>query len=67
MAATAEPLNNLTRKDTWNWTEECQLAFDTLRETLAPEPVVLRYPRWEQPFINSGGRRKQCRYRSGLL
>ena len=31
--------------------EECQLAFDTLRETLATEPVVLRYPRCGQPFI----------------
>ena len=52
MAAIAEPLNKLTRKDTpWNWTVDCQLAFDTLRETLSTEPVVLRYPRWGQPFI----------------
>lgn len=52
MAATAEPLNRLTRKDTpWNWTADCQLTLDTLRETLATESFLLRYPKWTQPFI----------------
>ena len=50
-SAIARPLHNLTRKDTvFNWTPECQLAFDTLKSKLASEPV-LKHPLHDKPFI----------------
>ena len=39
----AKPLNNLTKKDTpWTWGEEQQTAFDTLREQITSEPVLIQ-------------------------
>src|SRR5258708_13282994 len=37
----ARPLNNLTRKDTeWQWGDEEQKAFDTLKERVTSEPIL---------------------------
>ena len=48
---TAKILQNLTQKDVpFNWTEECQKAFETLRNNLITEPV-LAYPDFTKPFI----------------
>lgn len=66
MAEMAEPLFRLTRKGTpWNRTADCQLAFDALRQALANDPVVLRYPRWGQHSLWM--QIEQRRYCSGPL
>ena len=39
----AEPLTRLTRKDQpFNWTSDCQLAFDRLKEALINAPVLAK-------------------------
>jgi hypothetical protein len=46
----AAPLNNLLRKDVaWNWSEDCQQAFDTIKEKLTQAPI-LRRPDYSRPF-----------------
>jgi hypothetical protein len=46
----AAPLNNLLREDVaWNWSEECQKAFDTIKEKLTQAPI-LRRPDYSRPF-----------------
>src|SRR6202522_2256905 len=38
----ARPLNNLTKKDkNFEWTNECQNAFDTLKKKFVEEPVLM--------------------------
>jgi len=50
-AKIASPLHSLTRKDVmFDWTEECQIAFESLKEQLAQAPV-LAYPDFERPFV----------------
>lgn len=50
-AAIARPLNKLTRKNsTFNWTEECEKAFQTLKKKLL-SPEVLQYPDFNHEFI----------------
>src|SRR6202041_2736205 len=40
-AEIARPLHELTKKDKiWNWTNECQTAFETLKERLHLPPVL---------------------------
>lgn len=40
----AKPLNNLTCKETpFRWTDECQLAFDTLKTRLLEAPVLTHF------------------------
>ncbi|CAF4974174.1 unnamed protein product, partial [Rotaria socialis] len=34
----------------FNWTEDCQKSFDTLRQCLIEAPIIA-YPRFDQPFI----------------
>ena len=47
----AKPLTELTKLDiTFEWTEECQKAYDLLKEYLLKEPV-LKYPDPELPYI----------------
>ena len=47
----AAPLNRLTQKDQeFQWTGECQLAFDNLKCCLTKAPV-LAYPDFKQEFI----------------
>ena len=47
----ASPLHNLTHKETkWNWTENCQSAFEQLKRRLLTSPV-LEYPDFEVDFV----------------
>ena len=54
----AKPLNNLTKKDTpWTWGSEQQTTFDTLRECIISEPVLIQ-PDLHKPFeieVDSSG------------
>jgi hypothetical protein len=46
----ARPLNELTHKDAeWLWTEQCQKAFDELRNRVTSEPV-LAHPELDKQF-----------------
>ena len=50
-AEIARPLHNLTKKNKiWNWTNECQTAFETLKECFSTTPV-LSMPDTTKPFI----------------
>lgn len=50
-AALAKPLNNLGRRHTdFIWTQECQLSFDKLKQSLL-NPLVLQYPDFAKEFI----------------
>lgn len=50
-AKIAVPLNNLTRKSVkFQWTPECQTAFDTLKQALTSAPI-LSFPHHTKPFI----------------
>ena len=47
----AGPLHKLTRKDVpFIWSEDCQLAFEKLKESLC-NPPILAYPDFSLPFI----------------
>jgi hypothetical protein len=47
----AASLNNLLGEDEelWNWSQECQKAFDTIKEKLTQAPI-LRRPDYNRPF-----------------
>jgi hypothetical protein len=46
----AHPLNDLTKKDMpWDWTPERQQAFDTLKECVSQEPILMA-PDLARPF-----------------
>ena len=46
----AAPLNALLRKDqAWKWMQECQEAFETLKEEIASRPISA-YPDFSKPF-----------------
>ncbi|CAH1254301.1 GIN1 [Branchiostoma lanceolatum] len=50
-AETAKPLTNLTRKGVkFSWGDDCQTAFETLKNMLTSSPV-LAYPDFNVPFI----------------
>ena len=50
-SAIAAPLNALLSKDTnFEWTLDCQNAFDTLKNALSSAPI-LAYPDFSKPFI----------------
>ncbi len=50
-ARIATLLTNLTRKSqTFKWTDQCQTAFETLKEYLSKAPVLVR-AQLHQPFI----------------
>ena len=49
-ARIVKPLTNLTRKDVnWDWTAECQAAFEALKTAFTTAPI-LRIPDDAQPF-----------------
>ena len=49
----AAPLYNLTRKDVkFIWSEDCKIAFQTLKELLTSPPILI-YPDFSQPFYPS--------------
>ena len=50
-ASIAKPLHKLTEKQTqFKWTNECQAAFQTLKDTLLTAPI-LGYPDMSLPFV----------------
>ncbi len=50
-AKTASPLHALTRKGaSFQWSAECQTAFDNLKEKLTVAPI-LAYPNFEESFV----------------
>ena len=50
-AEIAKPLNTLTKKNTeFNWTENCQEAFDLLKQKLI-NPPILKYPNFDEVFV----------------
>jgi hypothetical protein len=54
LAKMAAPLLELfvesNREGTWNWNEQCQSAFNKIKEALTHEPI-LRHPDFSRPFI----------------
>ena len=54
----AQPLNNLLKKDTrFEWTQECQDSFDTLKKRFTEEPVLM-IPNQSKPFQIEAGASK---------
>ena len=50
-AEIAKLLTSLTKKETpFDWTQECQQAFQKLKKILSTEPLLV-YPNFTQPFI----------------
>ena len=50
-AAIAQPLTALTRNGVvFEWTEDCQAAFDRLKQSLTTAPVLC-YPAFDLPFV----------------
>ena len=51
-ASIAQPLYKLTRKNArgFNWTSQCQQAFDQLKKLLV-NPPILAYPQFDLPFV----------------
>lgn len=49
-ATIASPLTNLLKKDGFEWGEEAEEAFQTLKKTMTNTPV-LKLPDFEEPFI----------------
>lgn len=50
-AELSKPLDNLKRKDqSWNWTLECQVAFEALKAEFLKKPI-LRLPNPSKPFV----------------
>ena len=50
-AKIAAPLYRLTKKEVkWEWSKECQLAFETLKDKLMQAPVLI-YPDFEEKFV----------------
>ena len=50
-ARIAKPLNQLLRKDKgFQWTNDQQVAFETLCNALTTQPL-LQYPDWTEPFV----------------
>ncbi|KAF0744080.1 hypothetical protein Ae201684_001343 [Aphanomyces euteiches] len=49
-ASIARPLSTLLSKDEpWNWTQDCQAAFDGIKASLVSAPI-LALPRFDRPF-----------------
>jgi hypothetical protein len=46
----AAPLNALTSDREWQWTDACQLSFNTLKDLLTSAPI-LRRPDFNKPFV----------------
>ena len=47
------PLSGMTSKQAkckWNWSKECQKAFDTIKKLVSRE-TLLSYPNFNKPFI----------------
>ncbi len=54
-AKIAKPLNDLFKKTDmpFRWTDECQSAFEKLKQALVSEPIVLQYPDFNREFTLS--------------
>ena len=45
------PLSRMTSKQAkWNWSKECQKAFDTVNKLVSQE-TLLSYPNFNKPFV----------------
>ena len=45
------PLSSMTSKQAkWNWSKECQKAFDTIKKLVSRE-TLLSYPNFNKPFV----------------
>ena len=49
-ATIAAPLHDLTTKEEWVWTDECQKAYETLKTAIV-EGAVQQHPDFSKPFI----------------
>ena len=50
----ARPLSNLTKKEQpWNWTNECQRAFDKLKQRFISAPILVDYHPQRQKIIET--------------
>lgn len=50
-AKLSKPLTSLLKKESkFNWTQECEQSFQTLKSALTNEPI-LQYPNFEKPFV----------------
>ena len=54
------PLSSMTSKQVkWNWSKECQNAFDTIKKLVSSE-TLLSYPSFNEPFqIHTGASKVQ--------
>jgi hypothetical protein len=51
-AEIARPLYDLVGSTkTWNWTSECDAAFNNLKEALTSEPVMVTFPNYSHDFV----------------
>ena len=50
----ARPLSNFTKKgQSWNWTNECQKAFDGLKQRFISAPILINYYLQRQKIIKT--------------
>ena len=47
----ASPLHALTNNAWFQWNEECQTAFDHLKQILLDAPILLAYPSFDREFL----------------
>ena len=49
-AEISRPLDRLRKTDNYEWSEDCQIAFDKLRSILSSDDMLI-YPRFDRPFL----------------
>ena len=52
LAVTLEPIRRLTRKDVpWKWSEECDNAFETVKQKLSDTPVLAYFDKDKEVVV----------------